>query len=200
MGLFVACNTPSSSKFKRTKKEPSKQIKNSYEQRVSNYQDSVSAVYASGANDVLEKKDVSTSTKLDFFPPNQKFRIRANFIRIEGGESFEMATSTDRLPVYTPYGKLSFKLDNKDLELTLYQSKDYPESLFCPFKDLTNGNESYGAGRYLDFDLADTIHPIVDFNYCYNPYCAYNPNFSCPIPPVENHLKVSIEAGVKKWH
>jgi hypothetical protein len=77
---------------------------------------------------------------------------------------------------------------------------EQPEYLFCPFKDLTNGVDTYGAGRYLDFTLSDINNPILDFNYAYNPYCAYNAGYSCPIPPYENHLKIAITAGEKKWH
>jgi uncharacterized protein (DUF1684 family) len=77
------------------------------------------------------------------------------------------------------------------------QYKDY---LYLPFKDFTNGESTYGGGRYLDFKMSDiqenqTI--IIDFNKAYNPYCAYSDGYSCPIPPSENHLQVFIEAGEK---
>jgi uncharacterized protein (DUF1684 family) len=72
--------------------------------------------------------------------------------------------------------------------------------LFCPFKDKTNGKQSYGAGRFLDFEEKDLENMVVDFNYAYNPYCAYNSNFSCPIPPLENHLEIAVMAGEKAWH
>ena len=84
--------------------------------------------------------------------------------------------------------------------MTLYQNVEQPDYLFLPFKDLTNGKKSYGAGRYLDFKLADLKEPIIDFNLAYNPYCAYNKDFSCPIPPRENHLAIALPAGEKKWH
>jgi uncharacterized protein (DUF1684 family) len=171
-----------------------------YEQKVQNYHDSISAVYMSGMNNVIPKDEINPLNKLSFFTPNEKFAVKATFEKIEGGEKFKMITSTDRLPEYLPYGKLNFSLNGENHSLTLYFSEENPESLFCPFKDLTNGLESYGAGRYLDFSISDTISPTIDFNYCYNPYCAYNPRYSCPIPPSENHLRTRIEAGVKKWH
>ena len=110
------------------------------------------------------------------------------------------------MPVYKPYGKLKFKIDGKKYKLTLYQNVEltkregYEDYLFLPFNDMTNGVESYGGGRYLDMKIGDLDFPVIDFNYCYNAYCAYNHKYSCPIPPDENYLKVRIEAGVKKYH
>jgi len=70
--------------------------------------------------------------------------------------------------------------------------------LFIPFIDETSGNETYGAGRYMDIRIGDLEdNPVIDFNTCYNPYCAYNNRYSCPVPPSENHLTVPIHAGVK---
>jgi uncharacterized protein (DUF1684 family) len=68
-----------------------------------------------------------------------------------------------------------------------------------PFTDLTCGNESYGGGRYLDIDIPEGEEIIIDFNRCYNPYCAYNEKYSCPLTPAVNDLKVEIKAGVKKF-
>jgi uncharacterized protein (DUF1684 family) len=195
--LIVACNQQSSNDNSHLR---SPQYPSNYWLKVKNYQDSFTAMYASGANGVLLPEDVSLETKIDFYEPNEEYKISANFERIFDGEVFEMPTSTDRLPEYRPFGKLHFVLNGDSLELTLYQSLDHPDYLFCPFKDQTNGKETYGAGRYLDFEMADTLNPIIDFNYCYNPLCAYNHKYSCPIPPIENHLQAKIEAGIKKWH
>jgi uncharacterized protein (DUF1684 family) len=77
----------------------------------------------------------------------------------------------------------------------------YKNYLFVPFKDMTNGKETYGGGRYLDLETTDIQNDsvILDFNKAYNPYCAYSNGYSCPIPPKENHLAVSIEAGEKTF-
>ncbi|MBT8327615.1 MAG: DUF1684 domain-containing protein [Bacteroidia bacterium] len=171
-----------------------------YERAVIRYQDSMSVAFMTGENDVLKKADISPINHLNFFEPNEAYKVSARFIKINGGEIIQMATNTNRLPEYRHFGELQFELKGDSLSLMLYQSLGYPDYLFCPFKDLTNGKESYGAGRYLDFKLSDTLNPIVDFNYSYNPYCAYNSDYSCPIPPRANHLKVRIEAGVKAWH
>lgn len=199
--LAVSCDN--SSKWKTQAAEiASKTTKNltPYEKKVTHFRDSTSAMFLSGANGVLEKKDVSAAGRLKYFDPNVSYKIRAVFTRIENGEVFKMETSTDRLPEYRKYGTLSFSLDETPQELTVYQNIKDTSYLFLPFKDLTNGKESYGAGRYLDFKLTDLENPIIDFNFAYNPYCAYNKDFSCPIPPAENHLKIAVFAGEKKWH
>ena len=195
--LFTACYGPSGNDNSHLR---APQYPSDYVLEVHAYQDSFSRAYMSGANGVLLPEDVNPEGALEFFPPSEAFRIEAKYEAIENGEVFLMETSTDRLPEYRRFGKLHFEVDSQAVSLTLYQNLEYPDYLFCPFKDLTNGKETYGAGRYIDFELSDTLHPIIDFNYAYNPLCAYNYNYSCPIPPLENHLKVRIEAGVKKWH
>jgi uncharacterized protein (DUF1684 family) len=71
------------------------------------------------------------------------------------------------------------------------------ERLFVPFADETSGRETYGAGRYLDLDRTSTGIYVIDFNTAYNPYCAYNPTYDCPVPPKENRLPLPIRAGEK---
>lgn len=200
--ILAACSSPSKWDNHQTAEVQEVQVVKelSYEQKIKHYHDSASFSFTSGANGVLLPEDLKAPKPLEFYPIDSNYRVKADFVKINGGESFQMQTSTDRLPVYTPYGKLQFVLMGDSLELTLYQSQDYPDYLFCPFKDLTNGEETYGAGRYLDFELADTNGTVIDFNICYNPLCAYNHNYSCPIPPSDNHLDIRIEAGVKKWH
>lgn len=116
-----------------------------------------------------------------------------------------MKTTTERLPVYDKYGTLTFELDDKTYKLSVYQShslrnnKKYKNYLFLPFTDLTNGNETYGGGRYIDFTIPDSDVVVIDFNKAYNPYCVYSDKYSCPIPPKENHLPIKITAGIKNY-
>ncbi|RYD73146.1 MAG: DUF1684 domain-containing protein [Sphingobacteriales bacterium] len=96
-------------------------------------------------------------------------------------------------------------IDGKSFKLNIYQSQDlkkiekYKNSLFLPFTDLTSGVESYGGGRYVDLEIPEGELIPIDFNTAYNPYCAYNHKYSCPIPPQENDLAIEIKAGVKKF-
>lgn len=200
--LLVACDTSSKWKPNQEVIDQGDTYKDfsPYAQKVMRHRDSTSAMFLSGANGVLPKNKLSPTGKLPFFSPDEVFRVKAIFEPIENGEVFEMKTSTDRLPEYKRYGVLHFSLGDASLQLTLYQNVEQPDYLFCPFKDLTNTGTTYGAGRYLDFQLSDLQNPVIDFNYAYNPYCAYNKEFSCPIPPAENHLKVPIPAGEKKWY
>ena len=92
-----------------------------------------------------------------------------------------------------------FEVDGHPTQLTLYRS-DETDGLFVPFRDATSGIDSYGAGRYLEVEPPDADGEVeVDLNYAYNPFCAYNPNWSCPIPPIENWLPVPIRAGERTY-
>lgn len=154
----------------------------------------------------LDSIDKQAFTGLHYFEPDSNYRIAANFKRKRLGKRFLMKTTTDRRPEYKVYGVLLFELEGKPQKLTIYKNlalsrnEAYKDYLFCPFKDLTNAEESYGGGRYLDFRTGELQNAVIDFNLCYNPYCAYNYRYSCPIPPKTNHLEVSIKAGVKKYH
>jgi len=139
----------------------------------------------------------------DFFPINKFFRVEAQFIRSQDEVPFQMKTTTDRVPIYEKYGEVVFKIENKKYKLNIYQShrlrkmEKYKNHLFLPFTDLTNGEQSYGGGRYIDLSIPHTDSIIIDFNKAYNPYCAYSSTRSCPIPPRENNLDLKVEAGVR---
>ena len=115
-----------------------------------------------------------------------------------------MPTSVGTSRKYFKFGVLKFELDGKSHALTVFQSEttasqaEYKDLLFVPFRDLTNGQETYGAGRYLDIKMPSGSEVILDFNLAYNPNCAYgSAKFSCAIPPRENFLQVEIKAGEK---
>ena len=116
-----------------------------------------------------------------------------------------MATTTDRKPIYKTFGTATFELEGKKLKLHIYQNQDlikkaeYTNHLFIPFRDQTNSNGSYGGGRYIDVEIPEGNTIVIDFNKSYNPYCAYNDKYSCPIPPSENDLDIEIKAGVKDY-
>jgi uncharacterized protein len=97
---------------------------------------------------------------------------------------------------YIRYGKFHFGLDGKPLSLEVYKSI-LSDKLFIPFKDRTNGKETYEGGRYLDAEILTGYRMILDFNMAYHPNCAYNEKFTCALPPKENFLEVEIRAGEK---
>jgi len=143
---------------------------------------------------------------LAYFEPDMAYRVQAHLQKTPEAKPFVMPTSDpDRPKEYVSYGRLTFVLEGDTCTLTVYRSlrlaamPQYRDYLFLPFKDHTNGVETYGGGRYLDLRTTDSDSVTVDFNLCYNPYCAYSDGWACPIPPEENHLPRRIEAGVKTY-
>ncbi|PQJ77506.1 DUF1684 domain-containing protein [Polaribacter glomeratus] len=170
------------------------------------YQQELNASYKDASKSPLKTKDLKNFKGLDFYKVDSTFIVTAKLTKIANAPTFEMATTTDRKPLYKEYGILNFTLKNKDFELTIYQSQDdlsdakYKDYLFLPFTDDTSGEDSYGGGRYMDVMITDenpdgTIK--LNFNNTYNPYCAYNEKYSCPLTPRKNHLDIEIKAGVK---
>jgi uncharacterized protein (DUF1684 family) len=144
---------------------------------------------------------------LRFFEPDSTYAIAADFELTPDAKPFEMATYSGMLKPYQKYGVFTFKIDSTEHQLAVYRSlrlaklpgfKDY---LFLPFRDWTNGETTYGGGRYLDFKTTDIVDGkmILDFNKCYNPWCHYSDGYNCPIPPKENHLEVEILAGERNF-
>ena len=154
----------------------------------------------------IPENEKATFKKLNYYKPNTSYRKEAAFDRFDQATHFLMKTTTDRLPEYSLYGVVTFVLKGKDYTLNVYQNIElikkpgYDKHLFIPFNDETNGKETYGGGRFLDVTETGESILIIDFNKAYNPYCAYNHKYSCPIPPEENNLKIKIKAGEKKWH
>lgn len=173
-----------------------------YLQEISLYQRELNLEFADPLHSPLTEEGRQHFVKLPFFPVREKYRVEASLLRTPGTLPFEMETTTERRPAYRKYGEAHFELEGKPLKLVIYQNLDlikkpgFEKHLFLPFGDLTNGLTSYGGGRFLDLEIPEGNELIIDFNKAYNPYCAYNPEYSCPIPPPENRLEVSIEAGV----
>jgi len=173
-----------------------------YAEEIEGYQYELNVFYSDKKTSPLKAKDLNTFKNLHFFPTDESYKIVAQFERTPNETPFEMQTSTERLPIYSQYGIATFNLDGKELSLRIYQAQesvlepDYDGHLFLPFNDLTNGNETYDAGRYIDLKITEADTIVIDFNKSYNPYCAYNEKWSCPIPPRENNLDVAIKAGI----
>jgi len=170
------------------------------------FQTELNKSYADSLKSPLMKEDLKQFKGLDFFSINEKYIVEATFIRTKKEKPFGMKTTTSRTPLYKKYGELHFEIDGKALKLNVYQNVDlnkkpgYEDYLFLPFSDLTCGKESYIGGRYVDMKIQKGKIWTIDFNKAYNPYCAYNYEYSCPIVPLENDLDIEILAGVKKFH
>ncbi len=154
---------------------------------------------------ILEPEDFKEFHGLEFYPIDEKFIVKAKFVRTPDEKPFLMPTTTERLPEYVKYAEAHFTIDENVFVLNLFKSVQpydepgYEDYLFLPFTDLTSGDGSYGGGRFLDQRIPEGDTIIIDFNKAYNPYCAYSARYSCPIPPKENDLLIRIEAGVKAF-
>lgn len=138
---------------------------------------------------------------LKYFPPDEAYRVSASLELLDKPEPVIFITSKGSRQSYLKYGTLQFEINGVRLDLKVYKSTEDPfaRSLFVPFSDETSGSETYGSGRYLDLEESGSDKYELDFNLAYNPYCAYNPNYTCPIPSRENRLQVKILAGEKNY-
>lgn len=167
------------------------------------FQKEINQDYSDTEKSPLLEENLATFESLDFFEPNQKFFIKAKFIRTPDEKSFKMPSSGKIEQMYVKYAELHFSIDGKDFKLDVFQNIQlskiplYKNSLFLPFTDLTSGVSTYGGGRYIDLEIPESDEIYLDFNKAYHPYCAYNPKYSCPIPPEQNDLDIEIKAGVK---
>jgi uncharacterized protein len=134
---------------------------------------------------------------LHYFDENPSLRFDVKVSPFAEREQIEIQTSTGDVRVYKRFGRFKFLVDGREAELTIYE---IDHGYFLPFVDSLAGVETYPAGRYLDLEPLPGDHFLVDFNLAYNPYCAYNKAWSCPLTPFENRLKVPIRAGEKLFH
>ncbi|MFI5172410.1 MAG: DUF1684 domain-containing protein [Chitinophagales bacterium] len=181
------------------KKEPELKPVNdqSYFTAIENHRNEIQNFFA-GENSPLDDSSKLNFSSVKFFPVDTGFRVIAEFEKIIGGEVFEMPSSGQITDYYQTIGKLHFKISGKQQLLEVYENQNLKARgqtyYFVPFNDLTNGLETYGGGRYLDLEqITDKL--ILDFNMAYQPYCAYNHSYSCPIPPAANKLDLAVRAG-----
>ena len=140
---------------------------------------------------------------LNYYPADVAFVVEAALSRNAHPDTTLLQMSDNRAEKYLRWGQAKFQVDAQAQQLAVYLKANGKDStLFVPFTDGTNGHDTYGGGRYLDVPLpapeAETVE--LDFNRAYNPYCAYNDAYSCPVPPAENRLQVAIAAGEKSFH
>jgi len=146
---------------------------------------------------------------LDFFPPEPAWRLAARFEPTPDAPPFDMPTYSGRTKPFRRYGFAVFQIGGTEYRLALYinltlaQQDAYRDHLFLPFKDHSNGDTTYGGGRYLDLttgDIAPDGTVMLDLNKVYNPWCAYSDGYNCPIPPAENHLELAVPAGERNFN
>ncbi len=171
---------------------------------IQTWQQALNDEYKNRAKSPLNAVDFKNFAGHTFFDIDTTFRVIAKIVLLKSKLEIPFKTSTASIQTYAKYADLHFTLKGVKQVLAVYQSKSlmgmpaYADYLFLPFFDETTGNETYGAGRYIDLRIPKKGNKIIlDFNKAYNPYCAYATGFSCPKVPAENELKTKVLAGVK---
>lgn len=140
---------------------------------------------------------------VEFFPIDPKYQLRLKLLKYNKPETVPISLSNGTVVEALKFGHFDFELDGRRLTLQVYKKRPADDDVFVPLRDKTSGNETYGAGRYVDVEVDPVDHScILDFNLAYNPLCAFNNDgrFDCPLPPKENWLMdVEIRAGEKKF-
>lgn len=156
----------------------------------------------------LQKEDRKHFDHLYYFDVDESWNLTAKFKKLDGKDTVDFATSAGKVKRFVRYAKLTFDKDGAHHSFFAYK-RVYPAGftpthapyLFIPFTDMTTGSECYGGGRYMDTEVPEegVTELVLDFNRCYNPYCAYGDGFACPIPPKDNFLNLRVDAGEKAY-
>lgn len=172
---------------------------------IEKYHETLNSEYTDPELSPLKKKQLKKFNSLDIFPVDLSYYVEAKFVRTPGQKPFKMATSDGQKVTYLKYGEAHFQLNGEEIVLEIYQNQalrvlqEYQDYLFLPFADLSNGEETYGGGRYISLNIPKSDTIIIDFNKAYNPYCAYNDKYSCPLVPRQNRIMSKVLAGVKAY-
>lgn len=165
-----------------------------YVKEIRQYQKGEEAYFSDPEKSPL-REAASDFKGLKFYKIHPEYRYECELIRPEEYIETPFQTSSEKIKVYHVYAYIDFVMDEEPCRLTLFRRDTMPW-LFLPFKDHTNGDETYGGGRYMEFEIPEGDSLVVDFNKAFNPYCAYSDGWSCPVVPKENHLDLPVRAGV----
>ena len=198
--LAVACLSLASCSANYKKLTYDSAEQRDYVMRLDSFRERKDFFFKSNPSSPLTNLQRSQFYHLNYYPPNFNLIFRVKLIRESRPEQVGIQATGGEMRPAIKYGKFEFEIDGKRLTLHVYKMiGDGENELFLPFTDETCGNTSYSGGRYIDLREDDSGEYTLDFNYAYNPYCAYNHDFSCPIVPAENHLDVKIDAGEMKY-
>lgn len=153
--------------------------------------------FGSHSQSPLTPEQKKNFSGLNYFPENDDLRLEVQVEIFNEDQPIQIQRTKGDVKMYYRHGIFKFDVDGQEAELTIYKGE---HGYFLPFVDSLAGEETYPAGRYLEPEELPGDRFLVDFNIAYNPYCAYNEMWSCPITPAENRLKVPIRAGEKLFH
>ncbi|MEP1258801.1 DUF1684 domain-containing protein [Algoriphagus sp.] len=149
----------------------------------------------------LTDEQKASLKKLNFYPIDPAYRVKARMVQIEGRKVREVPLTDGTKEKYIEHSWAEFELNGKPEKLLLLQAINEPDkrNFFLAFADSTSAVETYGGGRYINARQDGKNSITIDFNMAYNPYCAYNPDYGCPLPPRENLLEIAIPVGEKDY-
>ena len=198
--LAISCSIHNETADEKTMQvvQPDTVVTPSYTDLIIAHRNKTDLDMKNGDHSPIEPDSLATFKGLNYFPISEYWNVRASYTIIDTGTVFNLPTTTDRVIPMKKHGLIIFTHQNKEIKLFVYTYIEHPdEDLFVPFLDATNGDLTYGGGRYVEVKYPDHDSVWIDFNKAYNPYCAYNHHYSCPIPPLENTLVITIDAGEK---
>jgi uncharacterized protein len=165
--------------------------------RLERFRSNKNTFFKEHANSPLTPEQRERFTQLEYYPENESLRFEVK-LDTEGvtPEPVVLGTTTGEPKEFIPAGRAHLDIEGQMVSVMVYREPGRGR-YFLPFRDATAGTETYEVGRYLDPQAKPDGTLILDFNMAYNPYCAYNDNFTCPIPPFENIVQVPIRSGEK---
>jgi uncharacterized protein len=169
-------------------------------ERLAGYRHRRDHFFAEHPHSPLSESQRAAFMGLEYFPHRSDlaFNLPLDESGQDVGEMLDIPTTDGKTKPFSRAGRVRFEVDGVPVELTVFRDSDRG-SLFIPFRDGSAGGDSYEGGRYLEPQARPDGTLEVDFNYAYNPFCAYGTGWSCPIPPEENRTGVTIAAGEKAF-
>ncbi len=174
---------------------------NDYYSKLAENRREIDEIFSNESTTPLNDEELKTFEGLSYYDVDKNYLIAARLEKFDTAQLVEINHTLNRKYPFIRWGRVHFKLNNDSCHLTVFLTADTAQQgnsmAFVPFKDATNDAETYEGGRYLDIELKGAKTEI-DFNYAYNPNCAYSYKWSCPLVPEENVLSQAVKAGVKK--
>ena len=181
----------------------SEQQKLNYKEKILNHRFEKNRHFKYADNSPIPDDEQTSFKALNYYPVDTKYRVVAKIKKQVKRDTFQMAYTNGESKTYFTYARLDFRLNGRSNSLYTYKNIDKQNkganSLFIPFYDKTNGRTTYAGGRYIDVTKLEGDTTMLDFNQAYNPYCVYNKEYTCPIPPEANRLKIAVKAGEKQF-
>ena len=141
---------------------------------------------------------------LNYYPVDPNYVFKSKLYKYAEQDTIEIFGTKGEARKTVRFGYIKFKFDGKDYNMDVYQGSTKKGNVYYSiwFTDKTTGEETYGVGRYLDFELNDDENYVytIDFNLAYNPYCSYSAKYSCAVPTKDDFIEMYVYAGEKNFH